>query len=244
MRAWGVPLQQPGYRDHVPGLAPGPGWKHGELSAPWIAYRPAEPRNPIRVHVALWSWMAARSRDHPLFADLLTEGADLGSATLPVLVGRLAAWRALTGLCYRGIPGIAGTNLLRSLVGAQRARDPMWHSVRDEVAPHEREMNWGAAAGTPATLEHDQYGRPLVGSITLDRVRAYLASLQSIDRRQRRPGIRAARVRPPVGRMVADLGRTVAASPPATGPTQPAGYDPRAAYLGHHPAATVVARAE
>lgn len=137
------------------------GWEHGP-AGPWITYRRG---NHTRVHLGVWSWMARRPRDHSLFLPVLAGPRPIHQPCGPILV-QLEAWRTLTELPYRGIPGIAGTSLLRALTARRGGRGPLWHHGTP-INAHEPEIgSWRS----PAAEEAPEFRQ------SWDTNRAYLAA--------------------------------------------------------------------
>jgi len=136
------------------------GWEHGP-AGPWITYRRG---NHTRVHLGVWKWMALRPRDHTLFLPLLNGAIPAHQPTGPILV-QLQEWRDLTDLPYRGIPGIAGTALLRALCTAKRGRQPLWH-WGTPIKAHEPEIGSWRSPGS----DHPEFRQ------SWDANRAYLAA--------------------------------------------------------------------
>jgi hypothetical protein len=153
--------------DAAPFLDVGPGWNHGP-AGPWITYRPKNASK--RIHLGFWPWMANRPRDHSLFADLLTQ-----RYTPPrVILSRLMDWYDYTGCPYRGIPGIAGTALLRQLIDARKDHPPLWHYAAP-VVPAELEISrWRSPV--PA-LHAENIGH----LISYDANRAYLSAAGTVE---------------------------------------------------------------
>lgn len=126
-----------------------PGWRNG-LPDVWTTYE----QGGRRVHLCIDDW--AGGTRHPI-----TEGPPTVTAR------RLDDWYDLTGCCYRGIPGIAGTALLRQLAG-QRRPSPLWHHDSPPSA-YEPELRWTRPGPT-------QPPTPPIGETVLDANRAYLAA--------------------------------------------------------------------
>lgn len=142
------------------------GWTHGP-AGPWITYRRG---NHTRIHLGVWSWMARRPHDHPLFLPLLAGPVRDHQPCSPILT-QLEAWRALTDLPYRGIPGIAGTALLRALQGRRKPRQPLWHWTTP-IAASEPEIGSWRCPGIDAQPEF---------RASYDTNRAYLSAAGCVE---------------------------------------------------------------
>lgn len=113
------------------------GWKVGKVG-PWMTFHAT---GKPSIHVGLMGWL---SEDNHALYDADDPGA---------MVYRMARFAELTGGCYHGSPGVAGTALLRSVWKGSTPRwVPDWERIAPAAATTEKRYEWKAP--TPGTLPY------------------------------------------------------------------------------------------